>query len=60
MAFNIIFVWIRLNRAAVQECPFEEPEPDDQLRAELRQKNLEANYTKIRELIGKPNHIFFF
>lgn len=41
------------NRAAVQECPSEESDPDDHLRAEQRQKNLEAKHANIRELIGK-------
>lgn len=40
-------------RAAVQVCPSEEPELDDQLRAELKQKSLEAKYANIRELIGE-------
>lgn len=42
-----------MNRAAVQECPLEESDPDDHLRAEQRQKNLEAKHANIRELIGK-------
>ncbi|XP_031637326.1 rho guanine nucleotide exchange factor 18 isoform X3 [Contarinia nasturtii] len=45
--------WIKTIRAAVQECPFEETEPDDHSNAELRQKNLEAKHANIRELIEK-------
>lgn len=41
------------HRAAVQDCPNDESEPDDHLRAEQRQKNLDAKHANIRELIGK-------
>ncbi|XP_055319921.1 rho guanine nucleotide exchange factor 18 isoform X4 [Sitodiplosis mosellana] len=44
--------WIKTIRAAVQECPFEESEPDDHSRAEQRQKNLDAKHANIRELIA--------
>lgn len=41
------------NRAAVQECPLEESDPDDHSRAEQRQKSLEVKHANIRELIGE-------
>lgn len=51
-----VFIFLFSNfskyRAAVQECPSEESDPDDHLRAEQRQKNLEAKHANIRELIG--------
>lgn len=48
------------NRAAVQECPFEESELDDHSRAEQRQKNLDAKHANIRELIGKHSFIHLY
>lgn len=41
------------DRRAVQDCPSEESDPDDNSRVELQQKNLEAKHANIRELIGK-------
>lgn len=49
---NILIYFAEYNRAAVQECPSEESDPDDHLRAEQRQKNLDAKHANIRELIG--------
>lgn len=52
-SYFYLLLLLYTNRAAVQECPSEESDPDDHLRAEQRQKNLEAKHANIRELIGK-------
>lgn len=46
-------VWIQKIRAAVVQCPTDNSRPDDDMPADLKQRNIDEKQATIRELIGE-------